>query len=188
MSRPSLSRFKLAVPIVCVLALPLIFILVCLLIYHFGKLGLPKDGDLIALFRANHQGFDRLRTMATEDAGAVAIISKGNIRRTKLSESRREEYLHWLAISRNMTIGIGPLIPDGNITTGAIQYEVNFIFARGGLLLSIGPAWMKGIVYLPDGYEKFGTTVTNLDKAPAKNGTYLVPIERNWYVIYQERS
>ncbi len=43
---------------------------------------------------------------------------------------------------------------------------------------------MKGIAYLPDGYERVGTMVPNLDKLPTADGIYLVSIEPKWYIIY----
>ena len=41
--------------------------------------------------------------------------------------------------------------------------KVYFNFTWGGLL-AIGPEWRKGIAYLPEGTEKEGVIVQNLDK------------------------
>jgi hypothetical protein len=64
--------------------------------------------------------------------------------------------------------------------------EAYFNFTWGGLL-AIGPEWRKGIAYLPEGTEKGGVIVQNLDK-PGKfpPGLYLRQIELHWFVFYDD--
>jgi len=57
---------------------------------------------------------------------------------------------------------------------------------RGGDWPPIGRSWMKGIAYLPHGDGRVGTIVVNLDKLPAEDGIYLVPIAPKWYIIYSQ--
>ena len=62
---------------------------------------------------------------------------------------------------------------------------VAFSSSHGGIGLSIGPGWEKGITYLTAVPSRVGQIVDNLDKDPGHDDFYLVPIEGDWYVFYQ---
>jgi hypothetical protein len=131
-------------------------------------LSVPKDRTLVDSFHAHRQTFETLVEMADKD---VTIAS--NNTDENLSHVRRSEYSRLLSqIDRRAKIGFDP--------TGAV-----ILFAEGGIGLSIGPSWSKGIAYLPAGPSKFGQIVKNLDKDPGHDDMYLVPIEGDWYVFYQ---
>jgi hypothetical protein len=90
-----------------------------------------------------------------------------------LSISRRSEYSRLLSqIDSKMQMGFD--------STG-----VAFSSAHGGILLSIGPGWEKGIMYLRAVPTRVGQIVKSLDRDPGHDDLYLVPIEGDWYVFYQ---
>jgi hypothetical protein len=152
-------------------------VLVALCLWRDNPLafGLPKDSELVALFRANREAFERLRTMAMEDSGSVFYLSEDTLKQSPLSEARRDEYARLMAFYPKLTLGLG-------------SHQVTFGFARGGVGLAIGQSWIKGITYLPDGYEKGCVMTKSLDDLGMRvsDGVYLVPIERNWYLIYSK--
>jgi hypothetical protein len=139
-------------------------------------LGRPKDQELIALFRGHREAFERLRTMAIEDSGSIAYLSEDSLKKSALSEARRSEYLRLLSeIRRNLTVGTGP-------------HQVTFHFAGGGVGLAIARSWTQGITYLPANYEKGCVMVKSLDDlgAHVSDGVYIVPIERDWYLMFSQ--
>lgn len=140
---------------------------------------LPKDAELVASFRSNHDAFEKLAAMGMEDYGIVSLLSPQMLNeqrptdgREALSPERRSEYVRLLKNIR----------PD--LVMGIDFYRITFSYSRGGSALSIGPGWTKGIAYLPHGYERVGLVVSNLDKLPTADDVYLVPIEPKWYIIY----
>jgi len=154
--------------------------LVCLVglylwIFNPLALGRPKDRELIALFRDHRESFERLRTMAIEDSGSIAYLSKDSLDKSALSEARQNEYITLLSgIRRNLTVGTGP-------------HQVMFHFAQGGIGSVIARSWTEGITYLPAGYERGGVIVKSLDDMGIHNdGVYLVPIEQNWYLVFSQ--
>jgi hypothetical protein len=155
--------------------LAVLFVLVALYLWRFNPLaiGRPKDRELIAIFRDHREAFERLRTMAIEDSGAIAYLSKDSLKKSTLSEARQNEYLSLLSgVRRNLTVGAG-------------SHQVTFHFSGGGVGLAIARSWTEGITYLPTGYEKGCVIVKSLDGLGTHNdGVYLVPIEGNWYLVY----
>jgi hypothetical protein len=131
-------------------------------------LSVPKDRTLIELFQAHRQTFETLTEMAEKDA-----MIASNSTSESLSISRRSEYSRLLSqIDSKMQMGFD--------STG-----VAFSSAHGGILLSIGPCWEKGIMYLRAVPTRVGQIVKSLDKDPGHDDMYLVPIEGDWYVFYQ---
>ena len=106
--------------------------------------------------------------MAEEDA---TIASKDTSE--SLSFARRFEYHRLLSQI------------DPKIHVGFDRMWVVFACAGGGIGLSIGPGWQKGIAYLTAVPNRVGQIVDNLDKDPGHDDVYLVPIEGDWYVLYQ---
>ncbi|MEO6874306.1 MAG: hypothetical protein ABI222_05745 [Opitutaceae bacterium] len=136
------------------------------------KLGAPSDQELVALFRDHREAFDRLRTMGIEDAQAISYVSEDSLKQSSLTQARRDEYTRLLSgIRRDLVMGV-----DAN--------AVSFSYWGGGVGLAIARSWKKGIAYLPNGPKKVGVIVSSLDKLPANDGVYLVPVEGNWYLIY----
>lgn len=136
------------------------------------KLGAPNDQELVTLFRGHREAFDRLRTMGIEDAQVISYVSEDNLKQSSLTQARRDEYIRLLSgIRRDLVMGV-----DAN--------EVAFSYWGGGVGLAIARSWKKGIAYLPNGPKKVGVIVNSLDKLPADDGVYLVPIEGNWYLLY----
>ena len=106
--------------------------------------------------------------MGTEDATIAS-----NNEAESLSVARSSEYSRLLSqIDSTMRMGFG--------WTG-----VAFSSAHGGIGLSIGPGWEKGIWFLTVVPSSVGQIVKNLDKYPGHDDVYLVPIEGDWYVYYQ---
>jgi hypothetical protein len=139
-------------------------------------LGRPKDQELVAIFQGNRDAFERLRSMALEDSRVISYVSQDSLKNSALSEARRNEYLRLLSgIRRNLTVGAGP-------------HQVTFHFAGGGVGLAIARSWVEGITYLSDGSEKGCVIVKSLDDlgANVSDGVYLVPIERNWYLLFSQ--
>jgi hypothetical protein len=130
--------------------------------------GVPTDRTLVELFRAHRQTFEALVKMADEDA----TIASNNTSDT-LSVSRRFEYSRLLS-------QIDPRMQMGFSWSG-----VAFSSAHGGIGLSVGPGWEKGIMCLTTVPSRVGQIVDNLDKDPGHDDVYLVPIEGDWYVFYQ---
>jgi len=129
-------------------------------------LSVPKDNSLIALFRSHRDAFQGIADLAVLDAPRFSTLET-------LRPERRSEYLRLLQqIPRRIQVGF-------------TESRVTFLCAGGGILLSIGPGWSKGIAYLPRGPARQGKLVTSTDKDPGRDGIYLVPIEQKWYLIYQ---
>ncbi len=159
--------------------------MVGLLGFSFGVQGdpvvsnMPQDAELAAVFRSHRDSFEKLAAMGMEDYGSVSLLSKDLLSQRpltggleELTPQRRDEYLRLLtSIKPALVMGID-------------FYRISFSFSRGGIGLSIGPSWMKGIAYLPHGSERVGTIVRNLDQVPDGDHVYLVPIEATWYTIY----
>ena len=130
-------------------------------------LSVPKDGTLVDSFHAHRQTFQTLKEMADKDT----FIASNNTSDT-LGVARRLEYARLLSqIHSKMRMGF-----DAKGTV--------FSFTEGGIDLSIGPSWSKGIAYLP-APSWVGQIVKSLDKNPGHDDMYLVPIEENWYIFYQ---
>lgn len=130
--------------------------------------GMPSDRTLVELFRTHRQTFQTLVEMANKDA----MIASSNTSES-LSVARRFEYARLLSqIHSKMRMGFD--------STGVV-----FSSAHGGIGLSIGPSWEKGIAYLTAVPSRVGQIVKNLDKDPGHDDVYLVPIEGDWYVLYQ---
>ena len=130
--------------------------------------GVPTDHTLVELFRAHRQTFEALEKMADDDA-AIASNSTSET----LSVARRFEYSRLL------------LQIDPKMQMGFSREGVAFSSAHGGIGLSIGPGWEKGIMCLTAVPGRVGRLVDNLDKDPGHDDLYLVPIEADWYVFYQ---
>jgi len=152
---------KVVVAVGMALALALVGFLVRQYTSPF-PLGVPRDRALVQLFYAHRQTFEKLKEMADQDGQTY-----------DLSVTRRAEYARLLSqIHRHMTVNVD-------------QWRTAFWCAGGGILLSIGPRWDKGIAYLNAVPNRVGQIVRNLDKDPGHDDVYLVPIEGDWYVIYQ---
>jgi hypothetical protein len=158
---------KTAVAIVAVLVLGFVGFFMWQYTSQF-PLSVPKDRTLIGLFQAHRQTFETLTEMAEKDA-----MIASNSTSESLSISRRSEYSRLLSqIDSKMQMGFD--------STG-----VAFSSAHGGILLSIGPGWEKGIMYLRAVPTRVGQIVKSLDRDPGHDDLYLVPIEGDWYVFYQ---
>jgi len=137
---------------------------------------MPKDAELIELFRSHRDAFERLAAMGMEDAGTVSHISIETLNKEPLTDGRqnlavgrRDEYKRLLTrIRPDLSMGIG-------------MYGVSFSYWRG---VSRGRSCEKGITYISSSPHRVGMIVNNLDKPPADDDVYLAPIEPNWYIIY----
>jgi hypothetical protein len=128
--------------------------------------GVPTDGTLVELFRSHRQTFETLAQMADEDATIAS-----NHTDEPLSVARRSEYSRLLSQIHS------------RISINFDRWRIAFWCA--GLGSAIGPRWGKGIAYLTAVPSRVGQIVKNLDKDPGHDDVYLVPIEGDWYVIYQ---
>jgi len=142
---------------------------------------MPKDAELVELFRSHRDAFERLAIMGMEDAATVSHVSVEALKKEPLSDglqalspARRSEYVRLLSSIRT------------DLSMGSDTYGVCFSYWSGGTGLSVGRSWEKGIAYLPHGHERVGAPVTSLDKVPTQDGMYVVPIERNWYIYYSQ--
>ena len=159
--------------------------------YPFVGLNAANDRKLIALFHARRRAFDKLQEMATEDVRRGWYLGFGE--KSKIGEARWHEYKQLMfQIHRRL-----------NVSMDGYGYGMRFIFAGGGMA-AIGPGWVKGIEYVPGGYETNGAIygkrevngvaysewqgliLSDLEQArtlPAQ--VYLRRIEPNWFVFYQ---
>jgi len=92
-----------------------------------------------------------------------------------LNPERRGEYKRLLAsIRSDLVMGI-----DG------CTMSVSFSYWGGGTGLSIGRSWEKGIAYCrrPD---RVGRIVDSPNKQPSEDDVYLIPIEGELYIMYEQ--
>jgi len=130
----------------------------------------PKDSELVASFRAHHEAFETLSAMALEDSERVSDITINAM--PSLDRRRNAKYRELFEqINRDM-----------NIATNDHE-RVLFEYSGGGI--AIGQSWDKGIAYYPHGLTAADTVVNDLDHLGDRDGIYLVPLEKNWYLIYQ---
>jgi hypothetical protein len=137
---------------------------------------MPKDAELIELFRSHHDAFERQAAMETEDAGTISHLSIETLDKEPLADGqqnlpvmRRDEYKRLLnSIRPALSMGIG--------ISG-----VSFSYWRG---VSSGRSCEKGITYISYSPDRVGRIVNNLDKRSAEDDVYLVPIEPKGYVAY----
>ena len=127
----------------------------------------PTDRDLVKLFYAHRRTFETLAHMGDEDA-TIASRSTDET----LSVTRRSEYSRLLSQIDSRIV----FVFDPWRTTK---------FWCAGAGCAICPGSFKGIAHLTAAPNRVGQIVKNLDKDPGHDGVYLVPIERDWYVIYQ---
>ncbi len=139
----------------------------------------PKDAELVSSFRSHHDAFERLAAMGMEDTGIVSLLSPEMLNEQPLTDGRKALSPERGGECVRLLTSITP-----DLVMGIDFDRITFSYSRGGSTLSIGPGWMKGIAYLPHGYERVGMVVTNLDKPPSQDDVYLVPIQSNWYIIY----
>ena len=135
----------------------------------------PRDSELVASFREHRRAFETLCAMALEDSGTVSFISLKTLREEDNLESRRRAKYEVL-------LNEIKLVTDISIND---QGRVMFEYRAGGELAS-GPNWHKGIAYFPGGVpEEDAAVVDDLDHLGDRPGRYLKPLEKNWYLIYQ---
>jgi hypothetical protein len=140
---------------------------------HPVKSKFPLDQNLITLFTAKHDVFEKLRKMADEDWGKQATFSVSDSS-SKLAESRQQEY-------HDLLLQIGSGVIERRDYNGTITFNL------AGEGVAIGPTWGKGIMYIPGSSEKEGIVVQNLDDvSKLAPGVYLRPIEPNWFIFYQQ--
>jgi hypothetical protein len=130
-----------------------------------------KDAEIIAFFRANRDVLERLRQMAMQDAGVISFIDPQTIEDRPLSQERRTEYKTLLRqLHRDIGIGTG-------------SAHITFHLEGGGSVIE--RSWMKGLTYFPAAKKSNACIfVTSLDTRPKEDGTYLVPIEGDWYIVF----
>jgi hypothetical protein len=147
-------------------------VLVGVFVWQYPKLfppivPMPADRTVVKSFHVHRQTFERLAQMADQDA-AVASSSTDE----SLSVARRSEYARLLSqIDSKLIVVFDP------------WRTTKFLFASEGG--GIGPIWGKGIAHLTVVPARVGQIAHNLDKDPGHDGIYLVPIEGDWYVIFQ---
>ena len=154
-------------------------LLLIVAIYFLNQLSIfpsddPRDSELMASFREHRQAFETLCAMALEDSGTVSYISLETLPgENNLESHRRAKYkdlLNEIKLVENIKVG---------------DHDVVFEYRAGGLL-AIGPSWGKGIIFYSGEYlGPIGRVVDNLDDLGDRNGTYVKPLEKNWYLIYQ---
>jgi hypothetical protein len=155
-----------------ILVLAVFLVLIVLGLWRFQRSGMPKDRELIALFREHKEAFEKLRVMALDDAGRATYLSKATLSQSSVDERRREQYRQLLEQIRN------------DLVVRIDAREVSFSYSAGNVGLERDHSWMKGIAYLPNGAEKIGAVTNSLDGQEKRDGVYFVPIEGNWYLTY----
>ena len=108
--------------------------------------------------------------MASEDAHVLGLVSEKSIKSDAISADRRDHYTRLLSsIGPSVMVGVGP---DQCLFT--LPSTVPFLAGPG----------MKQIAYVEDAEIRY-QIVRSLDKPlPRKPNVYIVPIERNWYIMY----
>ena len=132
----------------------------------------PEDQELIAIFHAHRQAFEKLQGMTGEDAQRGWYLGASDF--SKLALERQQGYQRLISEIR----------PGLEVAINGQDDVVRFIFALEGT--AIGPGWVKGIEYVPGDYSREGVLSADLDgarKLPAN--VYLRQIEPKWFVFYQ---
>jgi hypothetical protein len=166
-----MRQFFTRKPLVAALAM-LAVLLLGVFVWQYPKLfppivPTPTDHALVKLFNAHRQTFETLAQMADQDATIASSDTSES-----LPAARRAEYSRLLSeIDNKITFGFDP------------WRTTKFLFAGAGGAIS--PSWAKGIAHLTAVPDRVGQIVHNLDKDAGHDGVYLVPIEGDWYVIYQ---
>ena len=152
-----------------------------------------KDADLIAIFHAHRQAFDKLQQMAAEDVRHGWHL--GITEKDKISKSRLQQYKYEQLISE--------IYSGLDVAMDGYGDGMRFIF-KGGGISAISPGWVKGIQYVPGAYETNGAIYgkrevngvaypewqglisSNLDEASTlPPNVYLRPIEPKWFIFFQ---
>jgi hypothetical protein len=135
---------------------------------------MPKDAELTELFRSHRDAFEKLAAIGVEDTNTTTYLNLETLNeepltdgRQALSPARRSEYRELIASIR----------PD--LAVSIDWYRITFSYWRGGDWLPIGRTWMKRIAYLPHGYERVGTIVSNSDKVPQQTVSTWFPSSQN---------
>jgi len=126
----------------------------------------PTDRGLVKLFYAHRQTFETLAQMADKDA---MIASRDPDESLPVARSEYSRLLSQI---------------DSRIVFAFDPWRTTKFWCAG-VGCAICPGWFKGIAHLTAVPDRVGQIVHNLDKDPGHDGVYLVPIESDWYVIYQ---
>jgi hypothetical protein len=160
--------------LVCVLLMAVVFIFI------FWKtdplhLRAPSDDKLIEIFRLHREAFEKLRQMGIEDRSIQSTFNVRNLSE-KLNESRREEYRVLLS---EIYPGVELAMDDSRVNN-----VVMFVFAKG-FISAIAPEWQKGLEYAPGKFVngEILQSLNSLRNLPP--GSYLRPIEKDWFIVYQ---
>lgn len=143
-------------------------------IYSWGSyktfgIGVSKDENLIAIFRAHQTTFGQIQQMATEDAQYGWYFNYPYFEGAELDEAYRQEYekeprYSWYFKSPFFDSGrlnearkkkyteLGSDISPGLMIGMDYDDSIGFCFAGGGTS-AIGPSWAKGIKYVPGAHE-----------------------------------
>lgn len=155
--------------------------LILLSVGVFGPLGFgegaeqyPSDKELIAFLRTHRESLDQLAAMAAADASTNSFIVSPSSNSSALPKSSQDAYRKLLSSVRSDIC----LRVDGTL--------VSFSYWGGGDNLSIGRSWFKGLAIFPNGLRADVQITNQLDARPNKDGTYVVPIDDKWYIIYSQ--
>jgi hypothetical protein len=155
---------------VVLFAAALLVVAISPLMFALEPVPYVSDSELIELFKSKRNVFEHLRQIAIEDSTRVSFIDQNTLKDSPISENRRTEYTKAFAeLGRYVGIGTG-------------SRHVTFRFTGGGS--AIERSWMKGLTYFPAAKSGACTFVTNLDNPPKQEGTYLVPIVGDWYIVF----
>lgn len=140
--------------------------------YPFGWKS-PRDQELIDTFRTHREALENLRALAVQDG--EWRLSEATLRESKLSDPQQSDCRRLLReIWPGMSVGVD------------YDHSVRFVFASGGVGLSIGPGWVKGITYIPGDYTRDGVLSPDLNKlTKAPDNVYLRQLEPHWFLFYQ---
>jgi len=133
----------------------------------------PKDQELIDVFHNHRESLEKLRVLVVQSG--TGYLSEETLQYSKLSDSQK--------------LDCGRLLRDvwpGMSMSFDYDQSVRFEFAGGGIGLSIGPGWCKGITYIPGDYARHGVLSQNLDElTKAPDNVYLRQLEPHWFLYYQ---
>jgi hypothetical protein len=147
--------------------------------YSSFGLNVSKDQELIAIFHAHHEAFEKLQQMATEDSQYGWGFSSPDFEGAELDEKYRQEYekdprYAWYFKSPYFEGGklkkarrkeyqdlVSEISPGLTIGTD-YNSGMRFVFAGGGTS-AIGPGWAKGIEYVPGSRETNGAVYGKME-------------------------
>ena len=134
-----------------------------------------NDRQLMTVFQAHRETFERLRQMTVQDMPLESYFSESHL-------DKRMRHVRWQEYKRLLSeIRSGVLVGGSDFSVEASNRSVRFVFAQGS-------QWTKGLEYLPGSIDREGVIAQNLDRPSSllAGEVYLRQIAPNWFIVFQK--